>query len=97
MIRPKASVLQQEVRKAHDLGHPEAGGIRTALLAVALIGTAVAFAAREEPTINHQIVTANDNGNYFSHNVQVAWKWYQKQNQLAMDQIAINAAQQGVS
>jgi hypothetical protein len=75
---------------------PETGGIRTALLGVAIIGTALAILDAHKPQLEHEIATANKVGVYFARNVDTARTWYQaqsKQYPLAMEQIAINAAQ----
>lgn len=75
---------------------PETGGIRTALLGVAIIGTALAILYAHKPQLEHEIATANKVGAYFGGNVDTARTWYQaqsKQYPLAMEQIAINAAQ----
>lgn len=100
--QPKNRMLIRSVRQAIDapLTGPEAGGIRTALLGMIIIGTALTIVMMHKPQLEHEIAAADKVGVYFARNVDTARTWYQAQSNkypLAMEQIAINAAQDQVS
>jgi hypothetical protein len=81
--------------------HPESGvGLRGALFAAALVTIALGTYFSTVPPLRHQQTADSDAGVTFGRNVNAAFLWSKKVNQiapLAMDQIAINAAEQGIS
>ena len=83
--------------------HPcrnERGGIREAMLMVLILGTVITYAVTHEPEINAQLNTENQDAAAFQMKYLSGWHMMQaiqKQYPLAFDQVAINAAQQGIS